>query len=303
MPSMIERYLIHYFLAVVDQGNFSRAAQQVRVSQPTLSVGIAKLEANLGQVLFHRTNRRVELTAAGVKFAEHARRIEAEFARAQAAMTESRPLKLLRVGILSSLPSAWIERATRAACRVEGERLELVEGRMSDLLPRLERGRIDVAIGILGTDARAREVLFEEGYALAMATRHRLAGRQSVAPEEVADETMLVRRHCEALPLVSRFFTQRGVRPFFAARTTNDDRALGLVRAGLGITVMPHCFAGAEIAMPLLTGFDQRRTIGLLVDPDAVARVESSQSVTRFAAALRALARGAARYSAADDPT
>ena len=79
---MIERYLIHYFLAVMDHGNFSRAAQQCRVSQPTLSVGIAKLEGLVGHVLFHRTNRRVELTSAGAAFATHARRIEAEFARA-----------------------------------------------------------------------------------------------------------------------------------------------------------------------------------------------------------------------------
>jgi len=71
---MIERYLLRYFLAVVDNGNFSRAAQQVNVAQPTLSVGIAKLEKALGVPLFERTNRRVHLTDAGAQLLAHARR-------------------------------------------------------------------------------------------------------------------------------------------------------------------------------------------------------------------------------------
>ena len=75
---MIDRYHLRYFLAVIDQGNFSKAAATCNVSQPTLSVGIAKIEKMLGQTLFLRTNRRVELTDAGARLASHARRIEAE---------------------------------------------------------------------------------------------------------------------------------------------------------------------------------------------------------------------------------
>jgi DNA-binding transcriptional LysR family regulator len=108
-----------------------------------------------------------------------------------------------------------------------------------------------------------------------------------VLPEEVADADMLVRRNCEALPDVSRFFTQRGIRPFFTARTVNDDRAIAYVRAGLGVTVMPACFAQAGVVMPKLEGFDQRRRIGMLIEPSAVSRVENSASVNRFADALR----------------
>ena len=56
---MIERYLLRYFLAVIDEGNFSRAAARCGVSQPTLSIGIAKLEQHVGRPLFNRTSRRV----------------------------------------------------------------------------------------------------------------------------------------------------------------------------------------------------------------------------------------------------
>jgi LysR family transcriptional regulator, hydrogen peroxide-inducible genes activator len=287
---MIERYLIHYFLAVMDQGNFSRAAQLCRVSQPTLSVGIAKLESIVGHVLFNRTNRRVELTSFGVTFATHARRIEAEFAKAMQAMAVNQKRKLIRLGVVSTLPSLWIEIATHEACQVEGERLEIVEGRMRDLLPRLERGRIDAIIGVLHNDAPQREILFEENYALALWDTHPLAHRKAVEPEEVANAEMIVRRNCEALPDVSRFFTQRGIRPFFAARTTNDDRAVAFVRSGLGVTVMPRCFAGPGVVMPTLSGFDKRRRIGVMVASEAPGRVHDSQCLRRFSAAIRSTA-------------
>ena len=95
---MMERYLIRYFLAVVDHGNFSRAAAECNVSQPTLSVGVAKLEEALRTRLFVRTNQRVQLTEAGTRFLAHARRIEREFNLAQAAMDGSTPRPILRLG-------------------------------------------------------------------------------------------------------------------------------------------------------------------------------------------------------------
>lgn len=289
---MIERYLIHYFLAVMDLGNFSRAAQQCRVSQPTLSVGIAKLEALVGHMLFNRTNRRVELTSHGATFAIHARRIEAEFAKAAQAMAADQAKRLVRVGIITTLSTSWIEAATRAACTIGGEMLELVEGRMRDLPPRLERGRIDAIIGIVGDDARAQDVLFEEDYALALADFHPLAQQKAVEPEEVADADMIVRRNCEALTDVSRFFTQRGVRPFFAARTTHEDLAISYVRSGMGVTVMPRSLGQPGIAMPALTGFTRRRRIGLIVDPAAAPRVDGSERLRRFTATLVSKAGG-----------
>src|SRR3546814_1920653 len=74
MVSMIDRYLLRYFLAVVDTGSFSKAAAQANVTQPTLSVGIGKLERLIGATLFHRTSRRVHLTEAGSRLLPHARR-------------------------------------------------------------------------------------------------------------------------------------------------------------------------------------------------------------------------------------
>ena len=111
---MIVRYLLRYFLAVVEYGNFTRAAESCNVTQPTLSVGIARLEESLGQRLFHRTNRRVDLTPTGARFAEHARRIEAQFNLAEEAMKHDRPETIVRLGVLSTIPTAIIAEIAQA---------------------------------------------------------------------------------------------------------------------------------------------------------------------------------------------
>ncbi len=295
---MIERYVLRYFLAVVDQGNFTRAAAQCRISQPTLSVGIAKLEASLGQTLFLRTNRRIELTPSGTRFAVHARRIEAEFAAAERDLQDTAPTKLVRLGIATTLPPSWIAAALGRARRASTtERLEVVEGRSSELVALLDRGRIDVMLGAIGDDARGR-VLLEEGFAVAVASDHRLAGRATLAVADVAEETMIVRRHCEALAETSRFFTARGVRPFMAARTVSEDRALTYVRAGLGMTVMPLSFASEGIAMIRLTGFEPTRRVGVLVANDSAPRIEGSVMVAAIEETFREL--HAARAGADD---
>ena len=292
---MIDRYLLRYFLAVIDQGNFSRAAQQCRVSQPTLSVGIAKLETLLTQTLFNRSNRRVELTAAGTQFAIHARRIEAEFALAEHELRETTPRKLIRIGIAPTLPPGWVEAALTAVCQAgTSDRLEIVEGRARDLRLQLDRGRIDAALGPIGEERDTADVLVEENYALALSADHALAHHDSLSAEAVAGEPMIVRRHCEALADVSRFFIRRGVRPFMAARTTSEDRALAYVRAGLGITVMPRSFAGPGITMPALAGFAARRSIGFRFDAASADRLRDSESYAIFAHALRAGDRGVA---------
>ncbi len=277
---MIDRYHLRYFLAVVDTGNFSRAAASCNVSQPTLSVGISRLEEGLGRKLFNRTSRRVELTEAGVGLLAHARAIEAGFAAAERDAAGARPLAILRLGVLSTTPRRWVERAL-GLWRPAHERIELVEGNERDLRARMARGRIDMALTILrdADDRRRGRAFATEGYGLALSATHTLADRDLLRAEDLAGETMLVRRHCELLSETSRFFTARGIRPFFAARTTSDDRALAYVRAGLGVTIMPDGFAEDGVRLARLEDFDFTRDVGLVFAPHAGASKLASHAL------------------------
>jgi DNA-binding transcriptional LysR family regulator len=270
---MIERYLLRYFLAVVDQGNFSRAAVHCNVSQPTLSAGIAKLENALQRQLFSRTNQRVQLTEAGTRFLTHARRIEREFNVALGAMADTAQQRPVRVGVLSSIAGALVARAARAYRAGGGGPVEIAFASERELTAMLARDRLDAAFTILRPSAQplAQQVVGEEGYAMVMATDHPLAGRALVSAEDLRDETMIVRRHCELLSQTSRHFLERGVRPHFSLRTTNDERALQMVGAGMGVTVMPDCYRSADVAHVPMVGFDHRRTLGFVLADEGVA--------------------------------
>lgn len=279
---MIDRYHLRYFLAVVDTGSFTRAAAGCNVSQPTLSVGISRLEEGLGRKLFHRTSRRVELTEAGVGLLSHARAIEAGFAAAERDAARSEPLTVLRLGVLSTIPRGWIEEAVAAWRTSDGQgRIEIVEGNERDLRARLARGRIDMALTILrdADDRRTGRAIATETYGLALSATHPLADRAVLRTEDLAGEPMLVRRHCELLSETSRFFTARGIRPFFSARTTSDDKALAYVRAGLGITIMPAGFREAGVARLALEDFAFTRELGLVFAPHANASLLASHDL------------------------
>jgi DNA-binding transcriptional LysR family regulator len=289
---MIDRYLLRYFLAVVDHGNFTRAARHCRVSQPTLSAGIAKLEGLLDRQRFKRTNRRVELTSAGSRLVDHARKIEAEFIEVARSVVVEAPVGIVRIGVLSSLPATWCE-AIAHAVKGATDRVEIVDGRSRDLRSLLSRGRIGAAVTTLLDSDRPdfTEKYLTEPYMLGLAKTHILAEREVISAEELSGETMLVRRDCEALSEVSRHFTSRGIRPFIAARTFSEERAIGYVRAGLGITVLPRCFSQAGLATVALTGFSLTRSIGLVYSPRGLTEPLIKERLAPVAKTVRSLVR------------
>lgn len=265
---MIGRKDLRYFLAVVEAGNFSRAARQVNVTQPALSVAVAKLETALGAKLFERNSQRVHLTDAGARLLDHARSIDREFRAIEGADLASAARQVARLGVLNTIPTAVVEAvAARNRQASAPTPLEIVEGSERDLIARLHRGRIDFALTILRPrpGGFTQEPLYREGYSLALPAWHPLAKESAIPATDLATEVMIVRRHCEVLAETSRHFTAHGVRPRFSLRTTNDDRVMSMVRAGLGITVMPDGFQDAGIARPRLEGFDHEREIGVLI--------------------------------------
>lgn len=173
---------------------------------------------------------------------------------------------MLRIGVLLSIAGDAVARAVASCAQAEQGRIEFIPGSERELLGRLDAERIDVALTLIrpGTDRFTTQPIIEEGYGIALSDRHRLAGREMVTAEELGAETMIVRRHCEALSATSRYFVDRGVRPHFAFRSTNDERVMQMVAAGLGITVMPDSYRWPGMARVALKDFGERRRVGFL---------------------------------------
>lgn len=269
---MIKRSHVRQFLAVVDAGTFTAAAERLGVTQPTLSLGVAELERLAGARLFERERRRVRLTTAGARFLALARRAERELRGLD--QFDAGPLAakapLLRLGTIRAIASG--ELRVLVAALVADVRIELVEGTDAELRAALDAGRIELALTLLGPNETGAPALAAEPYRLLVGETHRLAGQARVAAEDLAGETMIARRSCEILRETSAFFTARGVRPPFALRSDNDARCLALVAAGAGVTTAPASLAGPGVGALALDGYDFTRRIGLIGDPGTLAR-------------------------------
>jgi len=275
---MLKRIHVRQFLAVVESGSFTGAAQALHITQPTLSQGIAELERTVGAQLFIRERRAIRLTEAGNRLLAPARAIEREFRSAETLVGGAgTPAPPFRLGVLASLATGAVAAVARAwdAARP----LALTEGGDADLRRRLADHRIDAALTLL-RDGEPGPCLLDEGYAMLLARSHPLATRARLNPEELAGETMIARRSCEVLGETSRFFTARGVRPRFLLRSQNEDRCLALVAAGLAVTTGPESLAGGDLVAVPLEGYTMRRRIGVVAgagaDAGMVAAVQAA---------------------------
>lgn len=264
---------IEYIVAVADLRNFSQAAQQCAVSQPTLSAQIKKLEEDLGVALFERTNRRVMPTDIGEEIISSARRIliEAEAIR-ETAKTAHDPFSgKFRLGAFPTLASYvfpdLVPAITEAMPRL---RLILVEEKTDRLLDKLRQGALDAALLALPVqdDFLRSEKLFDDPFYLAVSARHDLASETAVRPAalERYRPLLLEDGHClrdQALDVCRTIGA--GEDPDF--RATSLETLRQMVKAGTGVTLMPEIALNREengIAYLPFAGNAPSRAIGLV---------------------------------------
>jgi DNA-binding transcriptional LysR family regulator len=262
---MMDLYLLRYFLAVVETGSFTRAADRVFVTQPTLSAGIKKLEAQVGQQLFERTNRRVFLTDAGTRFLPRAKSILHECNLAMQSLEESESAPVLRLGVLMTLPNRAVGELLAGFRKIEpNATIEIRDGTEQELANRLDDRSLDYVLGLYRGEGEAQAIkLKSEDYRFILPNSHKLAGRESVSAADLREEYMIVRSRCEVLSETSRYFTDHNVRPRLVYRTPNDSRAIAMVAAGLGGTVVPTSLVDDRVSASKLQGFTYKRQIAL----------------------------------------
>ncbi len=138
---------LRYFWAVAHEGNLTRAAEKMNVSQSSLSVQIKQLEDRLGHALFERSGRRLQLTEAGRLVLDHADRI---FATAEELMdsisTQESARKTLRIGALSTLSRNFQIRFLKPFLPRRDTEVILISGNTSDLLSELAGLNLDLVL-------------------------------------------------------------------------------------------------------------------------------------------------------------
>ncbi len=171
---------LRYFLAVADAAHFTRAAQKLWVSQPTLSQQIKQLEEELGAPLFHRGAGGVQLTAAGEKFRPYAERVLREMEEAVAAIggDEAAPGESLHVGALEGVADYLLPAVVARAVAESKLEIRVSTADEQTLAQMVARGELDLAIGALGESSHG-EPLFDEDMILWAPPSHRLSGTRA----------------------------------------------------------------------------------------------------------------------------
>jgi DNA-binding transcriptional LysR family regulator len=262
----MEFYQIRHFAAVVETGSFTKAAIRAAVSQPALSVSIAKLEEELGVRLFHRSPKSVTLTPAGRRLHTTAQEVLRACNKVKAELRASVADRSLRIGVLRTLPSVQVARLIES---LQGElpdtRLELVDGTQEELHAQLTGRKLLACISLKGeSEPGQRSVeLLREDYGLVASINHRFAFYESIQLSDLNGERFIVRTHCEAFDSTRKLLLERGIHSQVVYRTDQDDRALALVGAGLGVALMPAIYDAPNVKKVPIRDFDAKRVVSL----------------------------------------
>jgi LysR family transcriptional regulator, hydrogen peroxide-inducible genes activator len=242
----MELHQLRYFLAVAKHSNFSRAAEQCHVSQPSLSQQIQKLEEGLGEKLFNRLKRCAVLTAAGEALLPRATRIvnEVEAARHDVADASDLVRGHVSIGVLPTVAPYLLPRVLLSLAReCPGIDVLIHEEPTARLIKMAGACEIDLAIVSLPIqdDRFVIESLLDEELLLALPHRHSLAARRAIRLSDLEGERFILMKegHClgdQAL----RFCERQDLLPSVAFRSAQLETIQALVSAGVGISLIPE---------------------------------------------------------------
>jgi DNA-binding transcriptional LysR family regulator len=245
----LETHQLRYFLAVVQTGRFTDAARQCNVSQPSLSIQIAKLEAELGGPLFERMRKGGRLTARGEIFLPRAKAIleQMESAKEDAKALSGLTLGRVSLGCMPTTGAHLLPPILTAFRKAYPKiQVQLKEESSPDLARDLEQGEIELAIideaGLRpGLD---HQTILTEELLLALPAKHRLAGKGALSLKQVAEEPFILMKSGHGFRQITLdLYRKAGLEPKVVFESGGIETVQALVATGLGISLVPRMVA------------------------------------------------------------
>lgn len=251
MPTLQQ---LRYLIAVADTLSFSRAAELVHVTQPTLSMQIKELETRLGARLVERTRARVIITPAGAAIARKARNILSEIEDIREIARQDDPDAVqgtLQMGVVHSV-GAYVLSLAMPDLRQSfpGMRIYVREDRIENLQRQLADGVHDVLLLPERLDRQEFEsvLLIREPLHVVLPFDHRLADKDSIDPTDLAGETVLTMERGQSLhDQVVNLCRQMGAVHASDYEGTTLDTLRQMVATGMGISLLPALYVRSEV--------------------------------------------------------
>jgi DNA-binding transcriptional LysR family regulator len=243
---------LRVFGAAVKSGGFTRAGEDLHLSQSTVSQHIKLLEEELGCPLFLRVGKRVQVTEAGKVLLQYAERIFRDLKNAEMAVREVNALKrgTVRLGVG---PTTLIYRLPPVLGdykrRFPDIELIVLAGTTEFLLQALRSQHVDLAI-VMPTGPQAGlniRPLGREEMVIVINRDHPFARRRTIEPSELsALRFILYEKNTAMQNVIDRFFNSLDVSPKITMEVENNEAIKSLVRAGLGSSILPLCAIANE---------------------------------------------------------
>jgi LysR family transcriptional regulator, hydrogen peroxide-inducible genes activator len=250
---------LRYVVALAQERHFGRAAQRCFVTQPTLSLALAKLEDELAVKLFERNKNEVLVTARGQAIVEQARRVLDEVAKIPHLARGGRDqlAGALRLGAIPTIgPYLLPDLVPILRKRAPKMPLSIEENLTASLAPMLRDGELDVAIvalpfAIPGVKTR---VVYEEPFSVVVPAGHRWEARRSVRPAELSGENLLVLNagHCFRDQVLEACPGQANTAMPDGRAGSSLETIRNMVASGLGVSVLPASALVPRYATKLL---------------------------------------------------
>lgn len=266
----MEMHQVRYFLAVARTLNFTRAADECNVAQPSLTRAIKQLEAELGGDLFRRERPAAQLTELGQRMHPLLKQCHeaAVGARSLASAFRSGEVGALRIALTDSVDLSplipFLKQIKRQFNRLE---FRFLRGSGREVAEMLKKGEAELGIAAELDEAWERLdiwPLFTENFQLVLNRRHRLADQDNIRLEDLRSEQWLSRNYCEHGARLSTMLRERGLNVDHCHEVWSESDLVELLEADMGVAVvpdtspLPHALKRTAVG-----GLDARRTIHL----------------------------------------
>ena len=266
----MEMHQVRYFLAVARTLNFTRAADECNVTQPSLTRAIKQLEGELGGDLFRRERPAAQLTELGQRMLPLLKQCydAAVGARSLASSFRSGDIGALRLAMSHTFDLAilipFLEELKRS---FKGLEFKFMRGTAAEIAEFLKKGDAELAIAAdIGEewDRLDSWALFTEDFHLVVNQGNSLASRPSVEFDELQQEKILLRTYCENKDQICELFRSRNVEVDRGHEIASEHDLIKLLQADIGIAVIPESLQTPEpLKRVRVNGFDMHRTVRL----------------------------------------
>jgi DNA-binding transcriptional LysR family regulator len=289
----MEMHQVRYFLAVARTLNFTRAAEECNVAQPSLTRAIKQLEHELGGELLHRERPHAQLTELGRQMVPLLQQCyeSALGARDAASAIKKGAAATLRFAVSETVnPSLFAPHIAELARSFSGLEVAVVRGAGAEIEELLRAGEVELGVSAADCanwDRLDRWPLFDERFELAISNCHPLADQETITLNDLRDRRFVLRSYCESGPQLVKVMIDHGIDMTTANYVAGECALTLLVEAGLGVGLMPE--SAAEVATVLrkpVNDLDFRRTVSLF----AVAGRQRTQVGSAMVKLLRSYA-------------